>query len=176
MPDRSPNRPAATPAPDVLAVDAGRGRFATGMPRPGDRAPNATAVAIPGSRPVSLFDRYAGGGWTLLLFANPDRPVHGGHDLAPLARWVAEVLGGDVAPLIVLPPGASPDDRPRSTATVVDTAGAVAAIFGVTGEAAVLVRPDGYVGFRSAPVDDAALWDYLGAVFAPALMPSTPRG
>ena len=37
--------------------------------------------------------------------------------------------------------------------------------FGAPAECIYLVRPDGYVGFRSRPVDLANLQDYLGHIF-----------
>jgi hypothetical protein len=38
--------------------------------------------------------------------------------------------------------------------------------YGATGRCAYLVRPDGYVGYRQAPIDTARLVAHLGATFA----------
>src|SRR5581483_924341 len=44
-----------------------------GAPRPGDRAPDGAARTAPGDAPATLFERFAHGGFTLLLFPDGRR-------------------------------------------------------------------------------------------------------
>ena len=147
-----------------------RDAFDPAAPRPGDRAPDGHALALPDGHPVSLFDLFTTGRWTLLLFAAPDHARRGGHELGVLARLVSERLGDDVRSLVVLPRGSSPEARHWPTPTLLDANGELAQRLGVRGEASVLVRPDGYLGPRASPVDDTALWAALGRVFRPDLL------
>ena len=53
----------------------------------------------------------------------------------------------------------------RMTPTLRDTEGAFTAAYGGPGPALFLVRPDGYVGFRSNRLDGDGLLDALARVF-----------
>jgi hypothetical protein len=57
----------------------------------------------------------------------------------------------------------APDDGDPDCAllTLVDPRQRVRGLYNVAQQALVLVRPDGYVGFRSSPANPAALHTYL---------------
>ncbi len=157
-----------------LSVDeAGAVRLpiAPGVPRAGDRAPQATFLDLPERTPDSIFDLIAGGGWTLLLLADPERPAESARALAPLAADARAHLGEYVRPFVVLPPGLPDDALTRLVPAVEDDRGEIHARYGGDGAAAILIRPDGYIGFRDAAPRPAALWSYLARVFHPDLLP-----
>lgn len=155
----------------VDAIGAVRLPIVPGVPRAGDRAPQATFLALPQRTPGSIFDLIAAGGWTLLLLADPARAVESARTLAPLAIEARAHLGDYVRPFVVLPPGLPEDARPRLVSALEDDRGEVRARYGAGGAAAILIRPDGYVGFRDANPRQAALWSYLARVFHPDLLP-----
>ncbi len=87
--------------------------------------------------------------------------------LEKLATGVRQQGHGEVDAYLVAAPGTRLPllvDLP----VVHDAGGSFAATYGTdgAGTAAYLVRPDGHVGFRSRPLDEAALLDHLAGVFA----------
>lgn len=142
-----------------------------GAPRAGDRAPQATFLDLPGRTPGSVFDLIATGGWTLLLLADPEHPAESARTLAPLAIDARAHLGEYVRAYVVLPPGLPDEALPRLVPALEDDRGELRARYRADGTAAVLIRPDGYIGFRDAHPRPAALWAYLARVFHPDLLP-----
>jgi pentachlorophenol monooxygenase len=65
----------------------------------------------------------------------------------------------------VLAPGV--EEHPTSTATVRDARGEFSSSFGTADTCLYLIRPDGYVGFRSAPAARDPLLAYLRKLFRP---------
>jgi 2-polyprenyl-6-methoxyphenol hydroxylase-like FAD-dependent oxidoreductase len=105
---------------------------ATGI-RAGDRAPDAPCRTADG-QPVRLFDLFRGPHFTLLRF-------------------------GDHSPLPL--PGL-PDLPLLRQETVHDPDGHARRAYGITGDAVVLVRPDGYVALTGGTADPEAINGYLG--------------
>ncbi|AUX38709.1 FAD-binding monooxygenase [Sorangium cellulosum] len=129
-------------------------------PRAGDRAPEA-ALRTAAGEPVRLFELLRGVEPALLLFTGPrsDGRSNGDEGEArALARRLAARLGGpDLKVLVIGAPEAG---------GYADPDGQAHAAYGVTGTAAVLVRPDGHVGVRSDPIDEGELGRALGRLFA----------
>ncbi|MFG2093799.1 FAD-dependent oxidoreductase [Streptomyces sp. NPDC048612] len=121
---------------------------AEGVPRAGDRAPDAPCTTADG-RPTRLFDAFRGPHFTLLTL--------GATDLDPTA------LPADPALLRLVRVGGQDPD-------LLDTDGHVRDAYG-SAPAALLIRPDGYLAL-AAPAENAtapvteALGAYLGAVTA----------
>jgi 2-polyprenyl-6-methoxyphenol hydroxylase-like FAD-dependent oxidoreductase len=135
-----------------------------GGPHPGDRVPDVLLEPPRDSEgPRRLFEVLRGTKHVLLLFEG----AHGVEDAAPFqsvlelarkhsARIEANlVVRGDVAP-----PWISWDGP-----TVLDHLGELHHRFGARGPCLYLVRPDGYLGYRSMPPDSAKLASYLGRIF-----------
>ncbi|MGY1707239.1 FAD-dependent monooxygenase [Geodermatophilus sp. SYSU D00697] len=137
-------------------------------PEPGHRAPDVQGLRRFGvAHPLRLFDLTRGTRSTLLLHAGAGASEEQLLGLEKLAGAVRQQGHGQVDAYLVAAPDASVPllvDLP----VVRDADRAFAAAYGVegAGTAAYLVRPDGHVGFRTRPVDEAAIGDHLAGVFA----------
>lgn len=121
-------------------------------PRPGDRAPDITFRNGAGEE-VRLFELLRNVEPVLLLFAGPRADAAA----CERARRLAARLDGPDLKVVVLGATeagghADPDGRAHAT-------------YGVETTAAVLVRPDGYIGVRSDPIDEGALGRALERLF-----------
>jgi 2-polyprenyl-6-methoxyphenol hydroxylase-like FAD-dependent oxidoreductase len=129
-------------------------------PRPGDRAPDARHQG--GRR---LFELLRGTHHTLLLFDGASATEAGYRKLDAIAADVERRLGAHVHAHVVVPRAERPSALGASRSVVLDTEGDLHRAYGATSECLYLVRPDGYVGFRSQPADGAALDRHLDIVF-----------
>jgi 2-polyprenyl-6-methoxyphenol hydroxylase-like FAD-dependent oxidoreductase len=142
------------------------------LPAPGDRAPDAGGLthAFVG-HPVRLHERIGRGRHTLIGYID----AHGARLCAQLAafagagRALQAALGSAASALLIAAPGCTPPHDETMT-TLSDTAGAFAAAFGahrgVSGISGIsgmgwIVRPDGYIGWRSAQVSADAIDAWL---------------
>ncbi|MGK3989230.1 FAD-dependent monooxygenase [Sorangium sp. So ce136] len=123
-------------------------------PRAGDRAPDAALRSEAGEQ-VHLFERMRGAEFTLLLFAGPQVD---GAARDRVRRLAAQLGGPDLRVLVVGAPEAG---------GYADPDGHAHAAYGVQSTAAVLVRPDGYIGVRSDPLDEGELGRALDRLFTP---------
>ncbi|MEO6877546.1 MAG: FAD-dependent monooxygenase, partial [Gemmatimonadaceae bacterium] len=133
-----------------------------GAPRAGDRAPDAAITDIE-SGAERLFDLFRGPHYTLLLFSG-DSPTD--------QAWrnsIQEMLGRLVR---VVGVSMSPANANRDA---IDLSGEAHRKYGAKGGAIYLIRPDGYIGFRGGPFDNAALESDLAWRFIPVLESLTPR-
>ena len=148
--------------PEVSHPGAGR-HWGSG-PQPGDRAPDARELRRPAlTFPVRLFELTGGLNHTLLGYAENARELAALEGVAARARQCAHgrldtyaVIAADAAGLAegcVLP-------------LVVDSAGEFRSAYAATGGSALLVRPDGYLGYRTDSVNADRLAAYLARVFA----------
>ena len=133
--------------------------FASG-PSVGTRAPDASPVWVHG-QPGRFTELLRGTRHQLLFFAGLESDRARGaipEDMIVVAREVLETEGHWIdGRIVVLDP--SPVDRLRGIPTVGDPEGAMHARYGAHRACLYLIRPDGYVAFRSAKLD--GLCDYL---------------
>lgn len=132
-------------------------------PAAGDRAPDAPLRLIGESRPTSLFSRLREPPHHLLLFggwgSDADGWVASDNDLRAL---IAEYEGLLEPHLIVT------GESARVGAEIpvyVDESGLVHERYGLSGAGLYLIRPDGYVAFRTPGTDLRPLQAYLQRVF-----------
>jgi hypothetical protein len=104
--------------------------------------------------PRRLFDEFCGTHWTLLLFGAFDRAEYAG----VLARWNGTLrivaIGGERA--------AQPSAA--AVTSLLDAGGYARHAYAVAGDAAVLVRPDGYIAHFAAPGGAAGIERFLSRV------------
>jgi hypothetical protein len=133
-------------------------------PGPGQRVGDVDLV-VPWEGQGRLFELLRGTGHTLFLFAGRADGPEGHRALAHLAK-VVEVRYGEVLRVFVVTPhGSPPADLPWDGALVLDPGGVLHGRFGARAQCAYLVRPDGYVGYRSQPADEERLLSYLAGIF-----------
>jgi 2-polyprenyl-6-methoxyphenol hydroxylase-like FAD-dependent oxidoreductase len=114
--------------------------------RAGDRAPNALCVHATNGEPVRLFDQFRGTHFTLLAFGTQ-----------PVLSLPAEDLDRLCAYTITHPGEMIVSDRH----TLVDHEGDAFRAYGVTSDALILVRPDGYVGLTGKCLGSQPISDYF---------------
>ncbi len=139
-------------------------RFRRG-PRAGDRAPDATGRDGETGTPTRLFDLFRGTHFTLLLFDGPAGTDAGYDRLAATARQVCAALEDDVRAHVVVPAARRPA-RLDAVDVLLDPDRDAHSRYAATAESLYLVRPDGYVAFRSQPAAARPVLEYLGATFA----------
>jgi hypothetical protein len=116
---------------------------------------------------LRLFDLTRGTGTTLLLSVGAGVAEDEVVGLEKLAVSVRQATRGQVRPYLVA--DADAQLPPLVDLPVVRDPGGFRAAYGIPGPApaAYVVRPDGHVGFRAAPVTEAAVLEHLSRVFAP---------
>lgn len=143
-------------------------------PAPGDWAPDAAGLVAPDGDETSLHRMMANELRSIVLLLGGDDPTQS--DLARLSR-LASVLRAEfgrlLSPCLVT--------RAPFPGALHDSAGALHSRYGGKGQCLFLVRPDGFIGFRSQPALEAPLRRYLAdklgvgqAVTAPAPLAHGP--
>jgi 2-polyprenyl-6-methoxyphenol hydroxylase-like FAD-dependent oxidoreductase len=130
-----------------------------GAPHPGDRAPNADV-----DDETSLLSLLRHTRSTLLLFDGAAPTPEGYANLASIAGRVRERCASHVESWIVVPRRSKPPELAGEERVLLDARGALHRRYGGGSECLYLIRPDGYVGFRSQPASWAVLEDHLGAI------------
>jgi 2-polyprenyl-6-methoxyphenol hydroxylase-like FAD-dependent oxidoreductase len=128
-------------------------------PHPGDHAPD---VPIDGEK--TLFDLIRHTRSTLLLFDGAAPTPEGYANLTDIARRVRERWDAHVAVWIVVPRRAIPPQLEGEKDVLLDPRGALHRRYGSGSETLYLIRPDGYVGFRSQPATWKALEEHLSLI------------
>jgi 2-polyprenyl-6-methoxyphenol hydroxylase-like FAD-dependent oxidoreductase len=157
------------PDSSIVAEDHDAPRLTDG-PRPGERAPDATgleqdAVAFP----QRLQDLLRHQQHTLLLWAIDEDAYR---TCQAMISALTEGLGDHVRCRVIIPRDATGIDT--SGATLADRDGNFAQSYGISttpttqlaGVPAYLIRPDGYVGYRTSALDPERLRTHLGRTIA----------
>jgi hypothetical protein len=143
-----------------------QGAFAVG-PRAGDRAPDAGPVIREDGTIAQLFDVLRGPEHVLLLFGgtqtNWGEAASAWGRLGEAADAVRARYGSSIR-VYRVPPAGTPPGGDAHQGILLDPDHALHDRYGARTECLYLIRPDGYVGFRSEPVEPEALFDYLGRV------------
>ncbi len=146
-------------------------------PQPGERAPDAPGLREEAvSFPIRLHDLLRHTGHTLLLWGeSATARLHSRKIIAA----VAELTGDRIRCYVIIPPGSAAEDV--SAVTLVDGDGQAAQAYGFRaggdGErdgdsssvSAYLIRPDGYISYRSSALDPERLLTHLSRTLAPVL-------
>lgn len=134
-------------------------------PKAGDRAPDGHCLLYPSQTPTSLFEQFRGTTSTLLLFDGLAHTSEGYAHLVSIARKVEAALGANVKTCIVVSANEKPASLNWDGHILLDPQHELHTTYGAGAESLYFIRPDGYVGFRSQPVREEHLFDYLGNVF-----------
>jgi len=113
---------------------------------------------------VRLADVLRGAEFVLLAWLGEDAEAAG---LQEGAATLRAAFGGDVRCVAVTGAAVGVRDIP-GVAVYRDAAGEFAAAYGPTAGTAVLVRPDGYIGWQGRPWSVGAVADYLSGLLTRA--------
>ncbi len=136
-----------------------------GGPAPGHRAPDVVIDPADGSRLHGLLQ---GTTHTLLLFDGAAATLAGYENLSAIAHTVQGRLGDHVRTYIVVPGAERPEALDFDGSVVLDPASNLHSTYGATTECLYLIRPDGYIGFRSQPAELEPLMEHLGRILVAA--------
>ncbi len=139
-------------------------RFAGG-PKAGDRAPDSGPLQTADGTAVRLNDLQRGVHHTLVLFGGPEPDAATWQDLIAIQRAAREQRGGPIQAYIVVDGTGVPDELAGETSVVLDAEAAAHRRYQADLPSLYLIRPDGYIGFRSRPADRTALATYLTRIF-----------
>jgi len=134
-------------------------------PRPGDRVPDVRLDPSANDGAARLFDLLRGTGHHLLLFEgdHPSADVH--ENLGSLARQVRDRSGASIEPQIAIGAASRPGSLSWDGPVILDTDRSLHHRFGASAACLYLIRPDGYVGYRSDSADARKLRAYLDRLF-----------
>jgi 2-polyprenyl-6-methoxyphenol hydroxylase-like FAD-dependent oxidoreductase len=133
-------------------------------PRAGDRAADGRLMLYPGRKSVRFFQRLRGTTHHLVLFAGALSTVETHRRLQALADAAIHAYPDRIEPHLVVP-HELPGDHVGKGEILLDPTGELHHYYGARSECLYVVRPDGYIGFRSQPPDPEALRSYFTKIF-----------
>jgi hypothetical protein len=146
---------------------AGQNDHFTAGPEAGDRAPDGHLLDRSGQA-TSLFAQFRTPDFRLLLFQGR-APAADVPELADIGTRIQAASGGLVRPFLILDPHDTMSSRMDGLILLRDPARETHNTYGASSACLYLVRPDGYVGFRSRLAGESKLTDYLGRNFVSQL-------
>jgi hypothetical protein len=142
-------------------------------PRAGDRAPDAAGLRSADGTELRLFELLSGTRHVLLLLVagegNQAASRSRQEQLADASKRYGELMDR----YTILPPDGRAAVAAHDSSIVVDAKGELHRVYRVGGEVLFVIRPDGYVAFRSEPADAEGLTAYLATMFKDAAQPPT---
>ncbi|HEY9731410.1 MAG TPA: FAD-dependent monooxygenase [Drouetiella sp.] len=152
------NKPLAHPIAEIPAwLDFSHG------PSPGDRAPDGEVRTSGSSETSTLFEQTRGFEHFALLFSGIQPGAHPPtqlSDFEKLLDQLRERYSDFVRALVVCAGGLIPP-VPLESITLLDKDNVLHHKYGAAHSCLYLIRPDGYVGFRSQPIDLEQLQNYF---------------
>jgi 2-polyprenyl-6-methoxyphenol hydroxylase-like FAD-dependent oxidoreductase len=136
-----------------------------GGPRAGDRAPDAGLLLRADGTSVRLFEARRGTKHTLLLLADAESNAESWGRLAALADQINARYSQQISSYLVAAGTAAPASVASCASVLLDPQRALRQRYNAAAECLYLIRPDGYIGYRSYPADAASLNDYLKQLF-----------
>lgn len=127
----------------------------------GDRAPDGHVWTFERNAPHQLFELLSGMRPTLLVFS----PQKNGADMKDLDLALAAFPDLVESYQIVRGTNGSGEQEAAAGRRLYDPDGSLAHKYGLANEGLVLIRPDGYIGFRSRTIEGEHLRQYLQDLF-----------
>jgi 2-polyprenyl-6-methoxyphenol hydroxylase-like FAD-dependent oxidoreductase len=137
-----------------------------GGPKAGDRTPQGRCLRYPSWEETSLFREFEGTQFTLLLFDGSSQTVEGYAKLTRIARKIEELWSAYVKTYVVVAGNDKPENLNWDGPVLLDVKRDLHRTYGAGAEALYLIRPDGYVGFRSQTAREDRLLGYLDGLLS----------
>jgi 2-polyprenyl-6-methoxyphenol hydroxylase-like FAD-dependent oxidoreductase len=134
-------------------------------PQAGDRAPNGTCIRAASQKEISLFEEFRGTHFNLVSFAGLNDSAAECTNLVKLAHQIEALLGNRVKIHVIVSTDQAPQQLDWNGSVLQDESGTLHKKYGASGASLYLIRPDGYVGFRSQPATAESLLEYLNRLF-----------
>lgn len=135
-------------------------------PHAGDRALPGDCLSYPTHEQTNLHRVFRGTESHLLLFVGSTPADKDYAYLAKLASNVETLMGNCVKVHIVVVSSEKPTQLIWNGSILLDPQGKLHAIYGVRRASLYFIRPDGYIGLRSQPIDEKQLIGYLSKIFS----------
>lgn len=134
-------------------------------PAPGKRVPDVHFVDEQ-SEDRRLLPLLHGGQHHVLLFDGAAATSEGYRNLLGIVSSLSPIYGERFVCHIIVPSRERPEDlMGYSGSLILDPRGELHRAFGARSESLYLIRPDGYVAFRSQPASGETLLEFLGQIF-----------
>lgn len=138
-----------------------------GAPHAGDRLlPGARLLDPASGGQVNVHQALRGTKSHLLLFTGLAPANEGYASLTQLASHVETLAKGSIQAHIIVAGNEKLPQLTWSDSTLLDPQGTLHRTYGAHHQALYFVRPDGYIGFRSQPVREKPLLEYLSMIFS----------
>ncbi len=136
--------------------------FAHG-PSPGDRAPDCEVHTTGASAASTLFEQTRGFEHFALLFSGINSAARSTAALSDFAKILEQMRDrySDFIRTLIVSAGESIPPAALESVTLLDKDNSLHHKYGAAHSCLYLIRPDGYVGFRSQPIDLEQLQNYL---------------
>ena len=148
-----------------VAEDPGMAYAEDHGPRPGDRAPDVLGLRREGiGFPLRLFDVFRGTSYVLLFYIDSIKP----DQVQPITEIAAPIrarYGEHIRPYVIVDATANISGL-DGLPILRDADGAFGRIYHTTTTSALLIRPDGYIAYRCAPLQSDRLTRYLERILS----------
>lgn len=145
--------------------EASFSNFFQASPAAGDRAPDGPLRIAATGASTRVFEVMRGTRHTLLLFGGMETSGDSDSLLFTIGKDIEAGYGQHLAVHIVSAHNAGQHASVRSGSLLWDVQGLVHTRYGANIPCCYLIRPDGYIGFRSQPPKSDSLRDYLKTIF-----------
>jgi hypothetical protein len=136
-----------------------------GGPLAGDRAPDVQGLRRKYVRyDARLFDLLRGAHHTLLVYTNHSDAKTDCSEFAKLATWLDATYRRRIQTFIVLHPDCIVPTF-EGLPIMIDSANEFARLYGAARKGAYLIRPDGYLAYRTSAIEQGRLKEYLQRTF-----------
>ncbi|WP_218082421.1 FAD-dependent monooxygenase [Anthocerotibacter panamensis] len=149
----------------IVGESRGGARFSAG-PAPGDRALDIALLSAKDGVTTRIYELLRGPGHLLLLLGGLRSTPTNYRNLLALGHQVQNQYGPHVAVYLVIPGKDPPTDLKEQPLVLLDPQLALHLAYGAQEGGLYLLRPDGYVGFRSRRMDGTDVSTYLSHFFS----------
>src|SRR5262249_42933693 len=149
----------------LVASDSAAPQESSSSPQAGDRAPDATGLQRNFMHhEFRLFDLLRGPKHTLLLYAANADVTATCEKFATIAGELKQRFSGSIQAYVIVHPDC---DVPNTEAIpiVVDRRNEFGRLYQADSGGGFLIRPDGYIGYRTSAIDGQKLSEYLDRIF-----------